>query len=62
VFFISVTWYLYPPDENMKKLTEARDGKELSGVDSSKRSFGPYKVPQPPPPHSHGRPGPNPLP
>lgn len=59
---IFLTWYLYPPDENMKKLIEARDGKELSGVDSSKRSFGPYKVPQPPPPHSHGRPGPNPLP
>ncbi|KAF3946290.1 hypothetical protein CMV_027431, partial [Castanea mollissima] len=45
--------------ENMK-LTEARDGKELSGVGSSKR--GPYKVPAPPPPRPHPPPGPHPLP
>ena len=32
VFIIFSTWYLYFLDENMKKLTEARDGKELSGV------------------------------
>ena len=29
---IFLTWYLYSLDENMKKLTEARDGKELSVV------------------------------
>ena len=29
---IFLTWYLYSPDENMKKIIEARDGKELSGV------------------------------
>ena len=29
IFF---TWYLYSLDENMKKLTEARDEKELFGV------------------------------
>ena len=32
VFMIFLTWYLYFLDEKMKKLTEARDGKELSGV------------------------------
>ena len=29
---IFLTWYLYSLEENMKKLTEATDGKELSGV------------------------------
>ena len=46
----------------MKKLTEAGDGKELSGVDSSKRSFCPYVVPSPPPPRPHAPPGPSPFP
>ena len=32
VFMIFLTWYLYSLDENMKKLIEVRDGKELSGV------------------------------
>ncbi|KAM4107769.1 hypothetical protein ACJW30_04G169700 [Castanea mollissima] len=56
---LSLTWSLFFTDENMK-LTEARDGKELSGVGSSKR--GPYKVPAPPPPRPHPPPGPHPLP
>ena len=49
----------------MKKLTEAGDGKELSGVDSSKRIFspyGPYAVPTPPPPRPYPLPGPSPFP
>ncbi|KAK9995308.1 hypothetical protein SO802_019994 [Lithocarpus litseifolius] len=29
---LSLTWSLFFTDENMKKLTEARDGKELSRV------------------------------
>ncbi|KAL4634577.1 hypothetical protein ACB092_04G210000 [Castanea dentata] len=29
---LSLTWSLFYTDENVKKLTEARDGKELSGV------------------------------
>ncbi|KAL4634578.1 hypothetical protein ACB092_04G210100 [Castanea dentata] len=57
---LSLTWSLFFTDENMK-LTKARDGKELSGVDSSKRSFGPYKVPAPPPPRPHPPPGPKPF-
>ena len=32
VFMIFLTWYLYSLDENMKKLIEVRDGKELSEV------------------------------
>ena len=32
VFMIFLTWYLYSLDENMKKLIEVRDEKELFGV------------------------------
>ena len=62
---IFLTWYLYSPDENMKKIIEARDGKKLSGVviikqinsptlpwakDSSKRRLRATILPQSPPP------------
>jgi len=71
------TWYLYSPDENMKKLTEARDEKELSGVaiinqinnpplpwvkDSFKRSLSTSVVPKSPPPPPQGNQSPHPLP
>ena len=74
---IFLTWYLYFLDENMKKLTEARDGKELSGVviieqinspplpwakDPSKRRLRAQILPQPPPPHPRGNQGHIPLP
>ena len=77
VFIIFSTWYLYFLDENMKKLTEARDGKELSGVviikqinspplpwakDPSKRRLSAQILPQPPPPRPKGNPGHNPVP
>ena len=69
VFMIFLTWYLYFLDENMKKLTEARDGKELSVVviieqinspplpwakDPSKRRLRAQILPQPPPPRPRG--------
>lgn len=65
VFMIFLTWYLYSLDENMQKLTETRDGKELSGVviikqingpplpwakDPSKRRLKAVILSQPPPP------------
>ena len=65
VFMVFLTWYLYFLDEKMKKLTEARDGKELSGVviikqinnpplpwakDPSKRRLTAVTPSQPPPP------------
>ena len=75
---IFLTWYLYSPDENMKKIIEARDGKELSGVviikqinsptlpwakDPSKRRLLATKIPpSPPPPRPSGNPGHTPLP
>ena len=75
---IFLSWYLYSPDENMKKLTEARDGKELSGVviikqinsptlpwakDPSKRRLLARRIPpSPPPPRPSGNPGHTPLP
>ena len=77
VFMIFLTWYLYFLDENMKKLTEGRDGKELSGVviikqinspplpwakDPSKRRLSAQILPQPPPPRPRQNRGHNPLP
>ena len=74
---IFLTWYLYFLDEKMKKLTEARDGKELSGVviikqinspplplakDPSKRRLRAQILPQPPPPRPQQNRGHNPLP
>ncbi|XP_050257369.1 uncharacterized protein LOC126702648 [Quercus robur] len=66
---LSLAWSLFFTDENMKKLTEARDGKELFGVDLYQRSLSPFKVPggafkepAPPPPRPHGSPGHNPSP
>ena len=74
IFF---TWYLYSPDENMKKLTEARDEKELPGVaiinqinnpplpwvkDSFKRSLSTSVVPKSPPPPPQRNQSPHPLP
>ena len=69
---IFLTWYLYSPVDNMKKLTEARNGKELSGVVSInqincpplpyvKGGIGPYIPAQSPPPSPQRNSGHQPL-
>nr|XP_023871414.1 uncharacterized protein LOC111984011 [Quercus suber] len=65
---LSFAWSLFFTDENMQKLTEARDGKELSGVfiikqinspplpwakDPSKRRLRAVTLSRPPPPPAY---------
>ena len=64
---IFLTWYLYSPVDNMKKLIEARNGKELSGVVSINqincpplpqvKDRAPPVSSQSPPPSPQGNPG-----